>query len=147
MLTQKADRTDIRESMEWLGYWKDHPERAQIVDALVAVFLTLDHSDLRPEMYDVVFRFVTPEGQGALNMTKEYLDRSWQDFDYGNVKIGDYVRVKKDAYPDGTGARHNGLVGKLIDMRAGKCRVQYIGLAVENEMNHPKENLESLKWV
>jgi len=82
-----------------------------------------------------------------LDSAPEVFDDSWADFDYGNVRFGDFVRVKTDAYDSASGARHNGLVGILAYMKGGQCSVNYIGLATGNTMKHPKEKLDSLKGV
>jgi hypothetical protein len=70
---------------------------------------------------------------------------AWRDFDYGNVKLGEFVRIKPDAYDSPSGVRHNGLVGILAFMNGGKCTVKYIGLASGNSQPHPMEKLDSLK--
>lgn len=145
MLTLANDHLDLREKLESLGYSNLREDDESLVQALVAVYLTIESFNLSEETQGAVLSLLSATGQEALSRPPQFKEEQWQDFDYGNVKIGDFVRVKKDAYDSETGKRHNGLVGILKTMRAGVCTVEYIGLATNNVMRHPKENLDSLK--
>jgi hypothetical protein len=128
-----------------LGYGGYRGDDKNVVDALIAVHLTLESYKLRPEAQEIVLRFLTKEGRASLANTPDWDEESWQEFDYGNVKTGEFVRVKPNAYDSESGARHNGLVGKMTYMRGRVCTVEYIGLATGNSHKHPMEKLQSLK--
>lgn len=148
MLKLVTDHNQLRQSLEGVGHGSGTPEGSEIADAVIAVSITLDSFSLSDSAKKAVLEILTSEGSKDLREASDGLTgKVWRDFDYGNVKIGDYVRVKQDAYQDNTGARHNGLVGKLVSMRSGRCTVQYIGMATGSRISHPKEFLESLKVV
>lgn len=117
-------------------------------EALLSLFATLAACDLSKEQARQVLEIFSTEGLQQLQDTPEHvLKAEWRDdFYYGNVKIGDYVRVKQGVYPESeTGARHEGRVGILISMVNYRCTVRYIGLHAGNTMIHPMKNLESMK--
>jgi hypothetical protein len=145
MLTLAEDHANLRNELLALGYG-DSEEHQKVVQALLAVHLTLAHAGLTQDAQNTVLDLLTTEGRKALAVTPHYTEQDWRDFDYGNVKLGDFVRVKKDAYDAPSGARHNGLVGILKFMKGGHCTVEYIGLAAGNSQKHPMSKLDSLKW-
>ena len=145
MLTIADEHDGLREKLAALGYDGSHKGDNEVVSALLAIHLTLRGFDLSPESQSIVLDFLSLSGRIAVNEFPKTTDESWRDFDYGNVKIADFVRVKKDAYDSDTGAKHNGLVGILKSMTSGICTVEYIGLSAGNSMRHPMEKLESLK--
>jgi hypothetical protein len=146
MLTLKTDNENIRQLLESIGYDADNPEGATITNAIIAVSLTLSAFDLSPEGIKTVKSLISSAGWAdASTLPVTFTEDSWQDFDYGNVGIGDYVRVKKDAYDSVTGSRHNGLVGRLTFVKSGYCSVEYIGLGTGNTMKHAMGKLQSLK--
>lgn len=132
---------DIRPKLEALGY----ENSGAIVDAIAAVLMTLESHKLSKADQDVVFDLISKNGRLALAAVPDWDNDSWQDFDYGNVSQGAFVRVKPDAYDSESGARHNGLVGVLQFMQSRVCTVDYIGLATGNSHKHPMEKLQSLK--
>ena len=147
MLQLATDHNELRSKLEAIGYSGLRETDESLIQALVAVHLTIESFDLSKDAQQAVLSFLSTIGQASLEVPAEIKEAGWEDFNYGNVRFGDYVRVKKDAYDSDTGARHNGLVGILTGMRAGVCTVNYIGLATGNTMRHPKEKLDSLKGV
>jgi hypothetical protein len=141
MLTFADDHENLKAELATIGYDGD----SNLVQAILAVHVTLSSYQLSPEQQSVALDLLSSTGREALKSMPVFDENSWQDFDYGNVKISDFVRVKKDAYDSDTGSKHNGLVGVLKFMKSGHCSVEYIGLASGNTMKHPKERLESLK--
>lgn len=141
MLTFADDHEGLKAKLASIGYDED----SELVKAILAVHVTLSSYKLPPEDRSVALELLSKSGRKALESTPSFDENSWRDFDYGNVKIGDFVRVKKDAYDSPTGVRHNGLVGVLKFMSNNQCSVEYIGLASGNTMKHPMGRLESLK--
>ena len=144
MLSLSDDHDGLRAKLENVGYTGLRETDESLIQALVAVQLTLKSFDLPEDAQRAVLDLLTAKGTEALKSAPE---GDWDDFDYGNVQEGDFVRVKPDAYDTKTGSRHNGLVGVLESMRNGIATVRYIGLATNSKMRHPKENLDSLKGV
>lgn len=119
-----------------------------IHDAIVSVAVTVDKFDLTDEQKSVVLDFISSTGRAQLSaLPQRLLDAEWEDFNYGNVKIGDYVRVKPNAYDSKTGSVHNGLVGVLARASAHRFFVEYLGENVGTSQFHPESSLESLRWV
>lgn len=145
MLTPKNNFEGLREKLEGLGYSGLREDDESLVQALVAVHLTLETFELSKAARGAILDLLSANGRDALQSIPVFGEDEWISFDYGNVGIGEFVRVKPDAYDSPTGAAHNGLVGVLFQMSAGKCHVNYIGLASGNSQHHPMEKLDSLK--
>lgn len=135
----------LKEKMVLIGYDGTRPKDKLMVEAMTAIAITLDNYDLSDEQKGVVLDLLSTHGQDKLNQLPDIQEDSWEEFNYGNVKPGHFVRVKRDAYDSDTGEVHNGLVGILRYMSAGRCLVDYIGLSAGKGMRHPMEKLESLK--
>lgn len=132
----------LAEKVASLGYDSD------IVGAVYSLGVALDRRELTPEQESIVLELFSVNGKEKLARFPDGVsEASWEDFNYGNVKIGDFVRVKKDAYDSETGSKHNGLVGILVHMRAGRCSVDYLGEESGRSMRHAMNSLESLRWV
>jgi hypothetical protein len=117
-----------------------------VVDAMVSLAAVLDRHGLTDEQKDLVYTLLSEAGRESLKeLPEKVLTGEWQDFDYGNVKIGDYVRVKIDAYDSPTGAPHNGRVGILKHMSHNRCTVQYVGTELGDAMKHPVQMLDSVR--
>lgn len=147
MLSAANDHNGIRAKLESLGYTGLREDDESLIQALVAVHLTLQTFGLSEDAQGAVLDLLSTKGQDGMSEVPDITEDSWQNFDYGNVKLLDFVRVKRDAYDSDSGARHNGLVGILTYMRSGQCTVDYIGLASGNTHRHPMEKLDSLKVV
>lgn len=145
MLTFQTDIDNLRARLHGIGLGPEHRDGEKAADAIIAVLLTLSTFEMDDDTKTTVLNLISSHGLRSIKSTPFFVEEDWKDFDYGNVKIGDFVRVKKDAYDSVTGAKHNGLVGVLKFMKSGQCSVDYIGLASGNTMKHPKERLESLK--
>lgn len=145
MLNIADDHDGLRAKLASLGYSGLRESDESLVQALVAVKLTLSTLELSQGAQEAVLDLLSADGRQALGATPLFEEDQWMSFDYGNVKIGDFVRVKPDAYDSESGSRHNGLVGILVHMNAGKCTVKYIGRASGNKQPHPMEKLDSIR--
>lgn len=118
-------------------------------EALLSLFATLAASNLDDEQARTVLEIFSLEGLQSLQDTPEkVLKAQWEPFSYGNVKIGDFVKIKSGIYSDSqTGIKHEGRIGVLVSMTNYRCRIRYIGLHAGNIMDHPMENLQSMKRV
>jgi hypothetical protein len=120
--------------------------RAEVVSAIVSLATVLDKQGLSDSQKQTVYRLLSDAGQESLKEVPEkVVTGEWAEFDYGNVKIGDYVRVKPDAYDSETGTKHNGRVGILKYMAHKRCNVEYVGAEGGEAMAHPMDNLESIR--
>lgn len=136
------DYSDLEEKIILLG----HSEK--VAKAVTSAMVTLDKYDLSEDEKYESYSLLSDTGFKALKSLPEAVAKGkWIEFDLGNVGIGDYVRVKKDAYTSESGVNHNGKVGRLAHMHARKCVVHYIGVDTGTSMTHPLGNLESLKKV
>lgn len=116
--------------------------------AIISVAVALDRFDLSEEERSVVLDFISSTGREQLDaLPARLLDAEWEDFNYGNVNEGDYVRVKKDAYDSEKGKLHNGLVGIVVSGSARRYLVHYLGEHVGKSIYHPESSLESLRRV
>lgn len=117
-------------------------------DAVVSAMVSMDKYGLSEDEKHAACSLLSDVGFEALRKLPEAVaNAEWIPFDLGNVTIGDYVRVKKDAYTSEEGVKHNGKVGRLADMYAGRCMIHYIGLDTGNDMRHPVKFVESIKRV
>lgn len=120
----------------------------EVVSALTSLASVLDKHELTDEEKDTVFALLSDAGRESVKEVPEkVLTGEWRDFDYGNVTIGNYVRVKTDAYDSESGAKHNGRVGILKYMAHNRCTVEYVGAELGDAMAHPMNNLESLRLL
>jgi len=120
--------------------------RPEIVDAVVSLATVLDRHELTDSQKETVFELLSKAGQESMRKVPEkVITGNWGEFDYGNVKIGDYVRVKPDAYDSASGAKHNGRVGILKHMSHNRCVVEYVGAEGGESLAHPMSNLESVR--
>lgn len=142
-----SDDDNLRTRMINLGYGGYRGDDKKVVDAIIAVHLILESYKLSATAQEIVFNLLSQNGRASLANTPVWDEEAWDEFDYGNVKTGEFVRVRPDAYDSETGSRHNGLVGVMTYMRGRVCTVNYIGLASYNSQKHPMEKLQSLKGV
>lgn len=120
----------------------------EIVSALVSLATVLDKHGLTEEQKQTVYTLLSEAGNESVKSVPEkVVAGEWRDFDYGNVKIGDYVRIKPDAYDSESGMKHNGRVGVLKHMAHNRCTVEYVGSDVGHSMSHPMTNLDSLRLL
>jgi hypothetical protein len=145
MLTFSDDHDNLRSRLVALGYGGYRGDDKKVIDALIAVHLTLESYKLSGQAQETVLALLSRDGRASLSNVPDWDEDSWTDFDYGNVKQGEFVRVKPDAYDSESGSRHNGLVGVMQFMKSRVCTVDYIGLATGNSHKHPMEKLQSLK--
>lgn len=134
------DIESIRARLTAIGFERGNP----VHDALTAVALVLGDSNLDDEQLTTVLDLMSSEGREAVNKAESHGDDAWRDFDYGNVRIGDFVRVKKDAFDSPIGSKHNGRVGRLVHMSNRVCTVSYLGIPTERQVKHNMNKLQSL---
>lgn len=141
------DYKDLEDRLIAIGFDDDHPDGQKIRETLLAVAVTIDHYDLSEIGMEAVSELISAAGRRRLReVPQSVLNGSdWEDFAYGNIKVGDFVRVKRDAYDSPTGIVHNGLVGILGFVSGRRCTVNYIGLQSGTTLRHPMDKLESLK--
>jgi hypothetical protein len=139
------DYDDLEERITQLGFNKDTP----VFKSIAKLAAVLDQDELSDTEREIVLTLFSSKGlEQVNNLPKEVLSKTkWIPFDYGNVKIGDFVRVRFDAYDSDTGVKHNNRLGILVSMAAWRCKVQYIGIPGAELMPHPMEKLESLQKV
>lgn len=139
------DYEDLRQRLEIAGFNETHPIAVSVLNLAV----TLDNENLSIEQRKIVFDLFSDYGIQQLEELplEDLKNTSWREFDYGNVVIGDFVRVKANAYTAETGLKHNGRLGILISMNAYRCKIKYIGNRIASTMIHPMSNLETIKKV
>jgi hypothetical protein len=136
------DYLELRRTVGSLGYSQD------VTNAVVAAAVALDQYPLSDADKGAVFELLSDAGRKKLgDLPEKLVTGRWrEDFDYGNVKIGDYVRVRPGAYDSDTGSKHNGKVGVLASVAARLATVEYIGDGNGRVIKHPISNLQSLMW-
>jgi hypothetical protein len=139
------DYDDLKERLIIAGFL----ENSEVFNAVTNLAATLDNEEISDINREIVLEIFSKTALEQINkLPKEFLSKNkWMIFDYGNVKKGDYVRVRYDAYDSPEGSKHNGRLGILIDMKAWRCKVQYIGMPQAETMVHPMDNLESIRKI
>lgn len=130
---------EAAEKLKALGYTRDSP----IFSAVLDIIATISLHDLSSKDEKDVLNLITSQEFEDFPLLD---DTSWVEFDYGNVKPGDYVRIKKDSYDSETGREHNGRVGRLVNLSGRRATVRYLGIKGISPMRHPIGNLQSLKF-
>lgn len=131
----------LRERLESFGFHRGNP----VHDTMTAVALVLGAAELTEEQRDTVLDLMSTEGRNSEYDLGLVGDDAWEDFAYGNMRVGDYVRVKKDAFDSNIGSLHNGRVAKLVHMSSYVCTVSYLGIPAERQVKHNMNKLQSLK--
>lgn len=133
---------ELENKLEALG----HTENT--VKAITSAMASMDKYDLSEAEKHAAYSLLSEVGMEALESLPEAVAAGeWVPFDYGNVNIGDYARVKKDAYTSPSGVNHNGKVGRVAHAYGGRFTLSYIGLDTGKGFPHPMDKLESLKRV
>lgn len=134
------DYLELRRAVGSLGYSRD------VTNAVISCAVALDQYGLSDDDKSVVFELISKAGRKKLGALPErLLTGQWEEFNYGNVKLGDYVRVRPGSYDSPSGQPHNGKVGVLRRVSARQATIEYIGDDSGRLMKHPVANLESLK--
>lgn len=120
-----------------LGY-----ENSPIKKTIIEMFYVLDAQDLDNDSRRAVGQLISSVIE---NPAARIVDGVWEPFKLGETRKGAVVRVKKDAYDAPGGQKHNGLVGYLVDIRSGRCIVQYLGRSDGVGHYHPPHSIEVLK--
>lgn len=72
-------------------------------------------------------------------------DTIWVQAKAGALIVGDYVRVKKDAFSHQPATAHNGREGRIVALRYGDIYVKYNDFAPTTGMNSVRHTAESLE--
>lgn len=135
----------LSKSLSDSGYDTD----SKIVKAIMNLSYTLDASELSETDRSIVLQLFSVRGLGQLQENPGRLPESykWSEFEIGNTRVGDVVRVRLDAYNTSSGSNHNSLVGIIESVYAGRVEVRYLGRYADIPQTHPREKLEILKKV
>lgn len=136
---------ELREHLVRVGY----SEESVFVKTITNLAYTLDASELTESDRSIVLQLFSSKGLEQLQSLSGKLPESyrWSEFEIGNTRVGDVVRVRLDAYDSISGGRHNGLVGIIESVYAGRVEVRYVGRYADIPQTHPREKLEILKKV
>ena len=96
MLTFQTDIDNMRDDLKRVGLSSEHRDGDKAADAIIAVLLTLSAFDMDDDTKTTVLNIISSRGLRAVKSFPRIVEEDWKDFDYGNVKIEDCVRVKKD---------------------------------------------------
>lgn len=129
--------TELERILDTAGY-----ATSEIKDALLEVFYLFDGRALSEENRRIVAQLLESVLEKRIS---EPIEGEWEPFKLGETRKGVTVRVKKDAYDAPGGQKHNGLVGYLVDIRSGRCIVQYLGRNDGVGHYHPPSSIEVLK--
>lgn len=132
---------NFAEKVEAVGHKPGSPVHSAVSDALVA----MNQHNLSSDDWEAVLDVISTYGRNELAKFPFAGDDMWEEFNYGNVIAGDYVRVRPDAYTSETGSTHNGLVGVLLRVSGRRCSVRYLGRQAVSPMQHPIDSLMSMK--
>lgn len=132
----------LPERLESIGIKKSSPE---VFDAVVELVMALRARNMSEQDLRLTLELVG-SGYDEIADYPLYDDESWMDFDYGNVKPGDYVKVKSNAYDSPTGIKHNNRVGRITNISGRRVHVRYLGTSRVSEMTHPIANLQTLVY-
>lgn len=127
------------ERVEALGHKAGSPVHSALSDALVA----MDQHNLSPDEREALLDLISSSGRAEISQLPTNCE--WEDFNYGNVKAGDYVKVREGVYDSESGSAHNGLVGVLLRVSNRRCTVRYLGRQAVSPMQHPIDSLLSMK--
>lgn len=132
----------LPERLESLGIKESSPEVFDAVKELVTALRlrNMSEHDLRLTLE------LVSSGYNEIINYPMYSDDYWVDFDYGNIKPGDYVKVRDGIYNSPTGLKHNGRVGRITNISGRRVHVRYIGTTRVSDMHHPISNLQTLKY-
>lgn len=133
----------LRKRVEKLGLRESNPD---VYGALIDVLTVLRMRNLSEEESQQVLDLISEKGRDEILDFPVLEDEHWQDFDYGNVKTGHYVRVKPWAYDSLSGMKHNSRVGRVVNISGRRVLVQYLGISGVSDIHHPIGMLQSPKY-
>lgn len=132
----------IKEKLKKAGYTEDSIVYRTVLD----IEFILGNKAISPEERSEIISIFTSRFRNDLETVSTYSEEDWRDYDYGNVSINEYVRVKKDAYDSSSGKAHNGKVGRLVKSDGKRVTVKYLATGRSKTHTHPENMLECLKW-
>lgn len=138
------DMGDFRNKMTNAGVETD----SDVYWALSSAFVALSSWNLSPDEMKYALSFISEYGLTQLDNTPLIPDEAWAEFDYGNARVGEFIKVKEDAYDSPTGFVHNGRLGLLVDVSGRRGLVKYItDPDAGTTHRHPIGKLLSLKYM
>lgn len=138
------DLGDFRDSLTNAGIETDSEMYHAIIDAAVA----LSNRQLNSDQIKYALGFISEYGLNQMENTLTIPDEAWAPFDYGNVRVGEYVKVKPDAYDSATGWVHNGRLGVVTNVSGRRCTVRYLtNTDPDATQQHPLDKLLSIRFV
>lgn len=129
------------ERLKAIGLKKSSPE---VFDAVTELITALRVRDMTEEDLKLTLEIIS-YGFEEINSFNIFDGNLWMDFDYGNTKPGDYVKVKDNSYDSPTGTNHNGRVGRITNISGRRVHVRYLGTSRVSDMTHPISHLQSPK--
>lgn len=140
------DYEQLQRQLIRAGIGEYAPDSSVLV-AIEALAYTLDAQELTEEQRGIVLQLFSKVGLEQLERTSKDIPKraQWVEYQIGVTTFGDIVRVKLDAYDSPSGSKHNGLVGKIESVFAGRVGVRYIGRYADTLQEHPRGNLQVLK--
>lgn len=136
---------ELKNKLSQIGIDGTHPEDARVTEVIESIAVYLRTSGLSEDAQEQVLDLLSDKVRDKIEALPNVTEKDWENFNLGNVKVGHYVRVKRDAYNSPIGSTHNGLVGILSYMSHGRCTVNYVGLKTGKKRIHPYGKLDSLK--
>ena len=86
--------------------------------AVLKLLKTWEEIEVSPEQAKDIFEILSKVGQGhALVQTSK--DEVWVQAQAGQLKVGEIIRVRHDAFDGDKGVSYNGKVGKIAAIRSG----------------------------
>lgn len=112
--------------MDWINQqFTDAKVRVGVGKAVIKLLETWETMDLKPDQQrDALSIFETLALGHSIVINNK--DEAWIDAMPGQIKVGDIVRVKHDAYDGKLGQIHNGRRCKIIAARSGDIIVNSI---------------------
>lgn len=130
------------ERLESLGIKKSSPE---VFDAVRELITALRVRNMVEEDLKLTLELIS-YGYDEVMDYPILSEEEWTDFDYGNTKPGDYVKVKSGSYNSPNGIKHNDRVGRITNISGRRVHVRYLGTSKVSDMSHPIANLQSPKY-
>lgn len=128
------------------GYTDRHQDAIDVRESTMLLILQFNSLDTDPANKIKVLELFAKLSQGHELVGRNVMtpDARWREFNLGDVHPGSTVRVRADAYEGDTGARHNGMVGRLVAARGGEGIVQYHNSTEGAGHRHRPDKLEVL---
>ena len=132
-LREKLKEARVKQEVRWL-----------VEKVSISLWQELERIKSSDEDRDKALELIAKLAKG--HDIKEDEDQSvWIQAKPGALTVGDYVRVKKDAFSHQPAASHNGMEGRIVALRYGDVYVKYNEVASITGMNSVKHSADSLE--